>query len=273
MTWDKKSIEILENKIKSGISLKSILREMSIECILENKESPSFPFYIERNDYIDTDLRASNIKYNYSEEEIKNIYLYKNNPVELLKILSGPEIITTYEKGILKIYQSNRFNLYFTPHRNVGTTHTIFLCAMHYIFNNSEKSVLLYTPDDKSLKRLLNIYKEIPFYAKPGIKSLTHGSKYLNIIFDNHTQILATTSFGSVSKQFDYLLIDDIYRFEENIFYYFFPMASSKSESRIMAYCSDKKRFDEINIPILTKNDLSLLSLEKYRDDKLNKLI
>lgn len=267
MIWDKNSIYELENKIKSGIPLKSIIREMSIDYILEDKnESLSFPFYISSDNYIDTDLRSSNIEYNYSEEEIKNIFVYKHSPVELLKLLSGPENISQYEKEIIKIYKENRFNLFYTPHKNVGTTHMIFFCAMHHIINNTERSVLLYTPDKNNFEKFLNIYKEIPFYVKPGIKSLLHGSKYLNIIFDNLNQILLTTSFAGVSKYSDYLLIDDICRFESKIFDHFFPILSYQ-DSRVMAYCSDKKRFDEINISILTKNDLSSIN------DKLNKLI
>lgn len=268
MIWDKKSIEILEDKVNSGITLKSILREISIECILEDKDSPSFPFYIQGKSYIDPRLKAAFINYKFSDEEILQTLHFKNNPLDLLRSLSGPEYITFYESEIVRIHREKRFNLFHTPHRNVGTTNTIIFCVIDYIINSYDKSVVVYIPD-KNLKKLVDIYKEIPFYLKPGIISMTDGNKYVNIKFDNGNRILLTNSFGRTSMNYDYLFIDDISRLENNIFNYFLPMASMRNDTQILAYCSDKKIFDNIKFSILNKYDLSSLT----RDDKLNKLI
>ena len=267
MIWDKKSIEILEDKINSGVTLKSILREISIECILEDKDSPSFPFYIQGKNYIDPRLKAAFINYKFSDEEILQTLHFKNNPLNLLISLSGPEYITSYESEIVRIHREKRFNLFHTPHRNVGTTHTILFCVIDYIINNYEKSVVVYIPD-KNLKKLVDIYKEVPFYLKPGIISMTDGNKYVNINFENGNRILLTNSFGHTGMNYDYLFIDDISRFENNIFNYFLPMASIK-DTQILAYCSDKQKFDGVKFSVLNKYDLSSFT----RDDKLNKLI
>lgn len=258
MMWNEMSINHLKSKIDSGIPIKSIIREMSIECILEDKDTPSFPFFVDK-DKVDVNLRSDNITYSCSEEEIKKIIHYRKTPSDLF--VSKESKFIGYKNEILKIFRNERFSIFHCSNK-VGTTYMLMCCAIDYMINNTGKNILIVSCDC-DVSDFLDIYRKVPFYLKIGISKVSKD----RILFENGTD-LTITSNKYYGFTIDLTIIDDISKFDSLLIKNLIPQFSSISNSQFIGSCSDKIIFDNFELSLIKKYDLTPFC----RDDKLTEI-
>lgn len=217
MIWNSKSIENISNRINEGESIKSALRDISIDCIINNEENPNFPFYINpSSNYVDTGLRGSNIEYEYTKEEIVNIIKYKDSPDEFLRSQIGPANLSELERLVTLEYKNNRFsnivyNFSHSTSNDAVLYNILIFISLHYsIFNNDSKiGIFSNTINHVGTNRdsnLLDIYSFFPFYIKPGIRSVNKKKDHTKISFDNGSSICLSSKLQLLSF-FDFVIL------------------------------------------------------------------
>jgi hypothetical protein len=264
--WTTESIKELSNQV-SDRNLKELLREISINSILSNdNDRLKFPFYIPLNGStpINQFLRASNVPFKMTDEEQKNYLLFKEEPIELFKILKNGSPIRSHEEEIINCYKENRFVLIKSP-ANRGFTTLISFCALHYSIYNQHKSIAVFTRtySDKFLK----LYQDLPYYLKPGISN-RNISKVLNeLVFDNMNKVLLTYNpTNAIGRGFDFISLD-INSNSNKIIDLTIPSLKNTQDSRLLISTTENLDMNS-NYSIFTKIDVADL----LRQDKIDKL-
>lgn len=229
MIWTSESINELSKKLEYGSSLKSLLREMSINFILTEVESElKFPFYIPYYGYpyfsgmsdigVANNIqnyKSSNILFKMTDIEEKKYKLYEEEPIELFKLLNNKSKIRPHEEKIISSYKNNKFSFIKSP-SNRGFTNLLSFCAIHYLIYNRNKSVGIFTQGFS--RKIYKLYESLPFYLKPGIVEMNLCGSYDEIIFDNSNIVFSSQSscyppnkilpVENADKKFDFLGID-----------------------------------------------------------------
>lgn len=219
MLWSTSSINKLASEINSGRDLKSIIREITIDNLFtKDSTSPVFPFFLTKNgSVLNTLIRGSNIVFNYTEDEIKKLMCYKENPISLLNDIY--EDTDTVSKGLLNTYidiiRSNRFNMILSLNPisapiNIDSIIPLVFMSLHYVCFNVEKTVLVYSDNRSSSKSTLLKYmlEHIPFFASPGIVDIIYSKFYMKVKFDNGCRIIVTNK-PNIGITYDYIIFDN----------------------------------------------------------------
>jgi hypothetical protein len=188
MNWNTELIDKLTSLISNGVSLKSIVREISIDSILNDFDAPlSFPFYLpnKTSSEIDVNYRSANINFKYTDDEISNYYKFKEDPVSLLKFIYNNDTFK-YQEDIINTFNSKKL-LVIESLRGFGGNEILSFCILHYIMFNTDKSIVIF--DHESSRRVFKQYELLPFYLKPGIEKRTISDKVYQVEFDNGNRI------------------------------------------------------------------------------------
>jgi len=204
MIYNTKIVDFIKNELNNDISL--------------FKETP---FY-ENN----PDLKKGNLLFDITIEEHQEITSIKDDIIKLGNTYCYANTHDGYNKKIeLRKYQEeyllaqkeNRF-LVTVASRQVGKTLLEAIYCMNQILHG--KKILLITNLRDScieiLDRVKMIYRNMPFYLKPGIQAWNQTS----IVFDNGARIYgAGSSKGSfIGKSFDLVYIDEAAHINHNNF-------------------------------------------------------
>ena len=189
----------------------------------------------------DRDLRAANIEFDYTDDEVKSILKANSDPCYLsscLMPMMGVSIkLRDYQEEALNNYYINRFNLVVNS-RQTGMTAVLALQALHFVLGNNDKVCSIFSHKLSRSKELLdkvrNFYKQLPYYIKPGIIKWDDDS----IVFDNgcYIKVHSSKQTSVVGYGIDFLILDD-FSFYKNASLLFGNLAAtlySKSNGRIV---------------------------------------
>lgn len=275
--WNTERINLLSNDIENGKSLKSILRDISIDSLLDiNSGVPIFPFYLPNNGKIDVNMRSDNVPFQLTDSEMRNYILYYQNPIFLYEILKknwpfregDKELISTHEKLWIDNYYKNRFNLNIST--SISETYKLsFFCAFHYLLFNNNKSIIVFSnfsylgASDEEVNYFINkYYRIVPFYLKPGISMIKNNS----ILFDNNTKITILNYDKSKVYDADFVIIPDLDSIDNTDS--IFVSMLSKSKTR-MVVCTKKNICNSNSFSIFER----LSILDYIREENLDSLI
>jgi hypothetical protein len=205
MIWNSKKIESLVNQIGQGVGLKSIIRNIQIDLVLDKKENlkPTFPFYIDNKGCVFLFKRAPYLNFEMTHHEKKTFKKFKENPYEFFTFLfTGYEFEFVKVKGCgldrksmtealevnilekIKDFYSSKNNEYYIKSDNPHLT--IFYLFYIITFIKNKKIILDY--DNFYPLTFSKIYKDLPFYLKPGVLEYDYmNHKYR---FENETEII-----------------------------------------------------------------------------------
>lgn len=255
MRWTTDGITKLVNEIENGRDIKSILREISIETILSDSDSePTFPFYYGSGDVaLNFNLRARNILYHCTSDEMMEYGNYMRSPMELYKMVYSRYVTHQYnskkdfnifdhEQIWINNYLKSRFNMFLSP-RQMGSTDLIAFCVIHYIIKESDRRVVVYDRNDFFMK-FMCMYECLPFFMKPGIVDQEYHETYYEIIFDNGCRVLCTDNITDIigpGYGIDFTIINKpkINNDFKEVMNVIIPAVSSLSLSRIMIRLSN----------------------------------
>lgn len=280
--WSTKSINQLALEINSGRKLKSVLRDISINNLLNPNDTttPIFPFYLTTNgSTLNTLLRAGNILFDYTNEEIQKIMYYKENPLSLYEYISNTEgnYAPAYRIGDLglkyiNITKENRFNLLHCT-SELKIIRPIIFSALHYAIFNSEKYIFIYS-DNRSMQSSLilkSMLDSVPFFVSPGIVSIKSSKFNLKVKFDNGSVIEISNSDNSRLVYTDYLIIDNTISTKNTILYKIANITSAlaRPESRINIITNNKDLFNSSPFSNFVKMDFT----PEIRQDIINDIL
>ena len=218
---------------------KSLLRDITINGILginEDEFPTTNPFY-QKNE----NLRASNILFEYTDEEKETICKIHKDPqylASLIRIFDKKITLRDYQQESIDNYKSNRFNIIVNS-RQTGSTTTLAIQALHYILSNHGKSIAIFANKidaaTEILDKIKQLYYTLPYYAKPGVKAWNIKA----VDFDNGCRIRchASNKNLAIGYTIDFAIIESIahmYPTKANtISTVLIPIMSATSNSKI----------------------------------------
>ena len=154
------------------------------------------PFY--RNDYT---LKKAGITFDITAEEMSEIVACNNDPIYFIekfckvKTIDGYQNIhlRDYQKDLIQHYLNNRFSICLTS-RKCGSSTCTALFLLWYAMNNSDKTIVLFSPlllsAIEHFNKIVSTIESLPFYIKPCIRKLDKKM----IEFENGSRIMAKTA-------------------------------------------------------------------------------
>ena len=216
-------------------------------------EIDTAPFYMG-----DTELRAANIVFEYTPEEIEEFQRCMMDPVyfvanyckfqndkgrTLIDLRDFQEEIIHavcdgyYDEELDEMIPEHRNNVIMAS-RQVGKTTTLAACLAWFLcFNDSKNAMVLANKQATAIEivdKIIQIFKGLPFFLKPG--ALNFGK--MGLTLDNGCKLLssATTASTSIGFTIHWLLVDEFAHIPKNIIEPFwrsvFPTLSSSKLSR-----------------------------------------
>lgn len=237
----------------------AFVRDVKISHLLDNIDIDIISPY-----YKDIEgLRAPNILFHYTDEEKLELIDCQNDPKRISQFLklgknSQPTnlVLRDYQREIIDHIHNDRFTL-FNVSRQIGMTSTVAVQVLHYILNNTDKTILVLSPkmvismDFDDL--IYDFYKSLPYFIKPGIVGFDRG-KWIK--FDNGCRILFTSTLkSSLGHSIDYLVLPDFAHHPQSldIRKALFPSISVHNLSRILIYSSPNSGTDAFALIYLSK--------------------
>ena len=212
MIWNTEKINNIFELLESGSSIKQIIRDININHILSDEtEKIKFPFLISPKEGLPV-FRTPFLSFEYTEEEIQNLFELKSDASSILKYFDFPD--DGYQKKWIDSYQQKKYN-FFVKSRQIGETTLSLICAIHYILTNTEKSVYFLCRDQHDVidkfDKFIRLYENnIPFYLKRGVTNIKENKKH-SIEFDNLCSINFIKSGDNILKgnYHNFLIIED----------------------------------------------------------------
>jgi hypothetical protein len=144
-----------------------------------------------------------------------------------------------YQRDILDLYTKNRFSI-LCGSRQIGKTVNAAITMLHFITFNNDKNIMIVAnirgTTIEIIDKIRNIYAQLPFFLKAGIKNLNQQS----MIFDNGCRIKssARSKTPAIGFTIDFLYLDEFAHIPSNIIepYYqaAFPTVSAIENSKIV---------------------------------------
>lgn len=144
-----------------------------------------------------------------------------------------------YQRDILDLYTKNRFSI-LCGSRQIGKTINAAITMLHFITFNNDKNIMIVAnirgTTIEIIDKIRNIYAQLPFFLKAGIKNLNQQS----MIFDNGCRIKssARSKTPAIGFTIDFLYLDEFAHIPSNIIepYYTaaFPTVSAIENSKIV---------------------------------------
>lgn len=192
-------------------------------------------------------VRKPGLKWEWSQEELKERYKCMKDinyfAEKYCKIKTEDGTINKiklrhYQKDILDLYKSNRCIL--MASRQTGKTVSAALTILHYIIFNNDKGVMIVANKANTvieiIDKIKNIYKELPFFLKPGLVNWSNRS----LAFENGCRIKseARTKEPSIGFTIDFLYLDEFAHIPSSIINHYYrsvvPTVSSITNSKII---------------------------------------
>lgn len=144
-----------------------------------------------------------------------------------------------YQKKILDLYTKNRFSMLLGS-RQCGKTVNAAITMLHFITFNNDKNIMIVANQRSTtveiIDKIKNIYIQLPFFLKVGIKNWTQQS----ITFENGCRIksAARSKTPAIGFTIDFLYLDEFAHIPSNIIepYYtaVYPVVSAIENSKII---------------------------------------
>lgn len=234
--WTTEKINQLSNDIERGKTLKSLIRSISIDTILDTKsQDPIFPFYLPHKGEISSGLRAANVPFEFTEDEIKKYASCYHDPLGLYNIINSNPL--SHEKSWISNYHNRRFNLNISP--KLESAKLIAFCALDYLAFNRDEKIIIFDNTDEVIKSFMQEYKDTPFYLKPGIIEFHSQGVKFELLLDNGSKMIVTEYDKSKIYDADFIIISDLDKVNDphSIALNFIPMLAKK-EARMMICAS-----------------------------------
>lgn len=225
MVWNTKLINQIVDNYDSGCDIKTIIRDITIDEVLNNGKSKiKFPFIIDPGHPSFSHLksgreifshRSPNLIFKYTKEEESNIISLSLNPIDIFKYINHDS--KKYHKSYFDSLSLNRFNIMILS-RQIGATESALISALQYIISNYDKRVVFISRNkdlvDRSV-RFNRLYESLPFYLKPGIAdmrptSFKNTGNKSKISFDNGNSIDFITYDEDIRVHYDYYIYEDL---------------------------------------------------------------
>lgn len=210
----------------SGIQAKRMIWsttafDLALKGLEQGRKLVANPFYEN-----DVKLLKGDLVFQRTPEEIEEWKRCKNDIVYFVEKyckLMTPEGIQhvelrDYQVRYLKHLMKNRLSVYLAC-RQCGKTTTSALFMLHYILFNIDKNALVLGNKLKTAVEILDkakkIYRELPYFLKPGIYKWNEGE----IVLDNGCRLMAeaTTINSGISFTFHCVLADEFAHVAPNI--------------------------------------------------------
>lgn len=196
MKWSTKLLKTYDDDDKSFI------RDNKLSHILDDViEYPiSNPYFNKLKG-----IRNSNIEFDLTDSELDNLQMINRNYRVFFDIFN-PLPTSLQRKIIHDIYSNN--HLIFDVDRQVGSSTASMMYLLYYIIVNSKKNILFIsaTTMSESFEKFLNLYKNLPFFIKPGILKFNKNK----IVFENMNTINFSTFIGDGYKNLDFIILQDL---------------------------------------------------------------
>lgn len=196
----------------------------------------------------DESLRAGNLSFDYTDEEIKSLVKIQEDPNYLLSLTKAITptlgfaniVLRPYQQQALSNYKNNRFNIIINS-RQSGMSLILALEALHYAYQGDKSILITANKIDSAyniLAKVKMLYRNLPFYAKLGIRKI--GTK--QICFDNGSYIKTGTFNGSsgstLGDTYDFTIVDDYGHLHstgaKRLRQTYMPMTLVRKDSRII---------------------------------------
>lgn len=156
---------------------------------------------------LNENIRKGFIQFNYTEEEITNLYNIQD--IENFLPFVTDFKLRQYQKEILLKYHNNKFNCV-AKSRQCGITLVDAIFALHYILTNTDKAITIICDKTSTAVEMIDkvkkLYCSLPFYMKPGVDTWNQSS----ISFDNGVRLKAVVGVnGGVGYQIHCLMIQE----------------------------------------------------------------
>ena len=195
----------------------------------------------------DINYRASNIVYEYSEEELKEIarcasdvvYFANNYCVAMTDYGIKKITLRPYQEKVLADFQNNRFNV-FLASRQIGKTVTSAIFITWYLLFNVDKNVIVLANKGATaaeiLDKIKSTIKGLPFFLKPGIDQ----NNVMTMRFDNGCRLMgqATTKTAAIGFTIHLAYMDEFAHIQQSFIEPFYrsvyPTISASQISRVI---------------------------------------
>jgi hypothetical protein len=234
---------------KSQIQKQFVFTSENVADIME-KQSQGFALPRFMNPWFKNQIgvRASNKVFGWTDDEIEeyakcalDIHYFANNYCKIKSEDGQVRQMTLrdYQYDILDVYTQNRFVVNMSS-RQSGKTITAAITILHYcIFNNDRGIMIVANKGDTVIEiidKIKNIYKQLPFFLKPGIVNWNTKS----IVFDNGCRIKssARSKEPAIGFTIDFLYMDEFAHIPKSIATPYYkaaiPTVSSIKGSKIL---------------------------------------
>jgi hypothetical protein len=194
-----------------------------------------------------TEMRAGDIVFEYSQEEIEELAKCANDVVYFGEKYcfsmtdEGIRRITLrdYQKDMLKAFQENRFNVMLAS-RQIGKTVTSSIFIAWYLCFHFDRNVMVVAnklaTTNEIVDKIKTILKNLPFFMKPG----TATGGVTGMKFDNGNRLFsqATTKTAAIGFTIHLLYADEFAHIHQNFLLPFYrsiyPTLSSSKISRMI---------------------------------------
>lgn len=261
MIFNTRKIDDLSNKFFEGQSVKSVLRDISIDNLFdENSEKVDFPF-LSKGDSVDVNYRQPNILFELSDSEMKDIIRIENDPLYLYKMISSNISVLLDKCDIISEVFKSRFSIV----RSIrGCGNTFLSSFLAYHSSLCDKTILIISNNIKQVSDNIRMFYELtPFYMKCGV--IRDG--YNKWEFDNgsHIKIINNMELGS---NYDVIIIDDCHH-NKDLYKIYIIQTSLKSGKMIFFTSENGLDYNDDMYQLFNKIDtVSLL-----RNFKVNELL
>jgi hypothetical protein len=192
-------------------------------------------------------FRKANLKFRLTEEEEAEFSKCATDIVYFVekycKTMTDEGVknikLFPHQKKVLIELQKNRFVVWLSPRQSAKTTTSAFFIVWYNLFNYERNSLVIANKEmtaHEILDKIYIIYKDIPFFLKPGLISANMGA----IKFDNGCRIVSQATTPNAGRSFTvHLLFADEFAFvPDNIIEPFYksvyPTLSSSKISRMI---------------------------------------
>lgn len=181
----------------------------------------------------DINLKAANVKYDFTTEELSELLKCSSDFIyfctKYIKIVDQdkgeviPFNLYEYQIRLFEAYNTNNRIIVLAPRQSGKSIFTIAYLLWYATFNELKNIVLVANKEKtakKTLKKLKEMYKNLPFFLKQGIV----GWNQMSIEFENGTCIYAdaTSASGNRGDTVSILYIDEAAIIEPNLWEEFY---------------------------------------------------
>jgi hypothetical protein len=188
-------------------------------------------------------IRRCGVNIKITDQEMITLYEYDRNPVSFIHnhgiVYPGGNkckpILHNNQEKILTEHELKRFYPVALP-RQTGLSSSIKFMALHDLVFKGRDVVIITSKMERSaetIKRIMEMYAELPFYMKPGVESMED----VSVRFENGGRITAWPVGRPMGRNVDCLFVDDFQYLDrksrESIFQTWVPVMSSLISTRI----------------------------------------